>query len=69
MARQVSPWITIDKINKIASLSPPTKKKETQAFLGIVGFWRMHIPNYSQIVSPLYQVTGKKNDFEWDPEQ
>ncbi|XP_049685369.1 uncharacterized protein LOC126050896 [Accipiter gentilis] len=37
--------------------------------LGVVGFWRMHIPNYSQIVSPLYQVTRKKNDFKWGPEQ
>jgi len=45
------------------------QKKEAQAFLGIVGFWRMHIPNYSQIVSPLYHVTRKKNDFEWGPEQ
>jgi len=29
----------------------------------------MHIPNYSQIVSPLYHVTRKKKDFEWGPEQ
>ncbi|RMC21325.1 hypothetical protein DUI87_02186 [Hirundo rustica rustica] len=29
----------------------------------------MHIPEYSQIVSPLYLVTCKKNDFHWDPEQ
>ena len=29
----------------------------------------MHIPNYSLIVSPLYQVTRKKNDFKWGPEQ
>ena len=29
----------------------------------------MHIPNHSQIVSPLYRVTWTKNDFEWGPEQ
>ncbi|RMB91846.1 hypothetical protein DUI87_31774 [Hirundo rustica rustica] len=29
----------------------------------------MHIPEYSQIVSPLYLVTHKKNDFHWGPEQ
>ncbi|GAB0206432.1 hypothetical protein GRJ2_003108800 [Grus japonensis] len=61
--------IPMDIINKIAALSPPTSKKETQAFLGVVGFWRMHIPNYSLIVSPLYHVTRKKNDFKWGPEQ
>ncbi|KAK4807067.1 hypothetical protein QYF61_018408 [Mycteria americana] len=61
--------IPMDVINKITAMSPPTSKKETQAFLGVVGFWRMHIPNYSLIVSPLYQVTQKKNDFKWGPEQ
>ncbi|GAB0202834.1 hypothetical protein GRJ2_002749000 [Grus japonensis] len=61
--------IPVDIINKIAAMSPPTNKKETQAFLGVVGFWRMHIPNYSLRVSPLYHVTRKKNDFKWGPEQ
>ncbi|RMB95488.1 hypothetical protein DUI87_27597 [Hirundo rustica rustica] len=55
--------IPTEVINKITAMSPPTRKKETQAFLGAIGFWRMHIPEYSQIVSPLYLVTRKKNDF------
>jgi len=59
----------MDIINKIAAMSPPTSKKEVQAFLVVEGFWRMHIPNYSQIVSPLCHITWKKNDFEWGPEQ
>ncbi|XP_071311640.1 serine/threonine-protein kinase pim-2-like [Agelaius tricolor] len=29
----------------------------------------MHIPEYSQIVSPLYLVTRKKNTFHWGPEE
>ncbi|RMC19856.1 hypothetical protein DUI87_03422 [Hirundo rustica rustica] len=61
--------IPTEVINKITAMSPPTSKKETQAFLGAIGFWRMHIPEYSQIVSPLYLVTRKKNDFHWGPEQ
>ena len=48
--------ITGDVANKITAMSPPTSKKETQSFLGVVGFWRRHIPNYSLIVSPLYQM-------------
>ncbi|KAK4829633.1 hypothetical protein QYF61_005844 [Mycteria americana] len=39
--------IPMDVINKITAKSLSTSKKETQAFLGAVGFWRMHIPNYS----------------------
>ncbi|RMC21641.1 hypothetical protein DUI87_02508 [Hirundo rustica rustica] len=61
--------IPTEVINKITAMSPPTSKKETQAFLGTIGFWRMHIPEYSQIVSPLYLITRKKNDFHWGPEQ
>ncbi|KFW09699.1 hypothetical protein N327_06656, partial [Fulmarus glacialis] len=61
--------IPMDVINEITAMSPPTSKKETQAFLGVVGFWKMHTPDYSLFVSPLYQVTGKKNDFKWGPEQ
>ncbi|RMC15938.1 hypothetical protein DUI87_08144 [Hirundo rustica rustica] len=61
--------IPTEVINKIIAMSPPTSKKETQAFLGAISFWRMHIPEYSQIVSPLYLVTRKKNDFHWGPEQ
>jgi len=59
----------MDVINKKAAMSPSTSKKETQAFLGVVGFWRMHIPDYSLNVSPHYQVTRKKNNFKWGPEQ
>ncbi|RMC05606.1 hypothetical protein DUI87_17691 [Hirundo rustica rustica] len=61
--------IPTEVINKITAMSPPTSKKETQAFLGIICFWKMHITEYSQIVSPLYLVTHKKNNFHWGPEQ
>ncbi|KAJ7425471.1 hypothetical protein BTVI_02791 [Pitangus sulphuratus] len=61
--------IPSEVIDKIIAMAPPMNKKETQAFLGAIGFWRMHIPEYSQIVSPLYLVTRKKNDFQWGPEQ
>ena len=61
--------IPADVIDKITAVSPPTSKKETQSFLGAVGFWRMHVPNYSLTVSPPYQVMQKKNDFIWGPEQ
>ncbi|KFW09423.1 hypothetical protein N327_01472, partial [Fulmarus glacialis] len=61
--------IPMDVINKITAMSPPTNKKEIQAFLNVVAFWRMHIPNYSQIISPLYQVSHKKKSFKWGPEQ
>lgn len=59
----------MDVVNKITATSPPTNKKEIQAFLGAVGFWGMHISGYSQIVKPLYGITQKKNDFAWSSDQ
>ncbi|XP_017930586.1 integrin alpha-9 [Manacus vitellinus] len=38
----------MDVVNKRAAMFPPTSKKETQTFLGAVGFWMMHIPDYSE---------------------
>ncbi|KAJ7423787.1 hypothetical protein BTVI_08793 [Pitangus sulphuratus] len=61
--------IPTEVIDKITAMASPTSKKKTQAFLNPIGFWRMHIPKYSQIVNPLYLVTCKKNDFHWGPEQ
>lgn len=58
-----------DMINKISAMSPLTSKKETQAFPGTVGFWRMHILEYSQIVRPLNLMTQKKSYFDWGHEQ
>ncbi|RMC18232.1 hypothetical protein DUI87_05113 [Hirundo rustica rustica] len=42
--------IPTEVINKITTMSSPTNKKETQAFLCAIGFWRMYIPEYSQII-------------------
>ncbi|KFO62884.1 hypothetical protein N302_11550, partial [Corvus brachyrhynchos] len=61
--------IPTEVINKTTAMSPPANKKETQAFLGAIGFLQMHIPEYSQIVSPLYLITHKKNNFHWGHEQ
>ena len=61
--------VTSRRINRITVMSLPTNRKETQPFLGVVGFWRIYVPNCSLIVSPLYQVTQKKYNFVWGPEQ
>ncbi|TRZ05062.1 hypothetical protein HGM15179_022045, partial [Zosterops borbonicus] len=36
--------IPTNVINKITVMSPPTNKKESEAFLSAIGFWKMHIP-------------------------
>ncbi|KAK4811370.1 hypothetical protein QYF61_027599 [Mycteria americana] len=50
--------IPMDVINKITAMSPPANKKETQAFLGLVVFWRMHIPEAQVLLAPQLPVLG-----------
>ena len=40
-----------------------------QKSIGLFGYWRQHIPHLGQILQPLYQVTRKKNVFEWSDKQ
>jgi len=40
-------------------------KKELQHELGLLVFWRKHIPNFSIIARPLYDLLRKKAQWEW----
>lgn len=51
----------MDATNRAVTMSPSAK--ETQAFLGLVGFWRIHVPGYSRF------LTQKESYFEWALEQ
>ena len=48
--------------DKLLHLVPPTTKKEAQCFMGLFGFWRMHIPHLG-VLRPIYQVTWKAASF------
>lgn len=58
----------MDVVNKTAALSPVSSRNEAQAFPGAVGFCKVEISEYNQIVGPLYHGTQKKNDFKWGPD-
>lgn len=48
--------LPMDVIKKVSTMSPHANKKETQAFLGLMGFQRKQTPGYICLVSPFYQV-------------
>lgn len=56
-------------IDMVQQMAPPADKKEAQRFIGLMGFWRNHIPHLSLILKPIYKVTRKKHDFTWGLEQ
>ena len=46
----------------------PKNVKEVQRFLGMVNYYRTHIPNLAALAAPLYDLCQKGHKFEWLPE-
>ncbi|KAD7116743.1 hypothetical protein E3N88_04011 [Mikania micrantha] len=57
------------KIEAVKNWSTPTTPTEIRSFLGLAGFYRRFISNFSKIVVPLTALTHKGKPYEWDPEQ
>ncbi|KAF7144954.1 hypothetical protein RHSIM_Rhsim04G0143300 [Rhododendron simsii] len=54
------------KLQTINSWPEPTNIKELRGFLGITGYYRRFIQNYSRMCSPLHYLL-KKDSFVWTP--
>ena len=47
------------KIEAVKSFPAPTTKKDVRVFLGLAGYYRRFIPNYSSLAAPLTDLTKK----------
>ncbi|XP_076448667.1 uncharacterized protein LOC143285290 [Babylonia areolata] len=58
---------TEDKVAKIRDASRPATKKEVRSFLGLSGYYRRFMPNFSTLAAPLSDLTkkGKPNQVQW----
>ncbi|KAF4085358.1 hypothetical protein AMELA_G00117210 [Ameiurus melas] len=52
------------KIKAVKDYPRPTSKKQVRAFLGLAGYYRRFVPNFSAIASPLSDLT-KKGQQDW----
>ncbi len=55
---QVRPQI--NKTAAVATCPRPKTKKEVRQFLGLAGYYRRFVPNYSDLTSPLTDLTKKQ---------
>ena len=74
LGHQVSfDWITVndDNLEKIRMAQRPTTKKEVRSFLGLVNYYRAHIPLFAAISAPLSDFTrkGQLNKVQWGKAQ
>ena len=64
---QISP--DPSKIESIKECARPTSKKQIRSFLGLVGYYRKFIPNFSSVAAVLTDMTrrGAPSKVQWSP--
>jgi hypothetical protein len=64
----VSPeGITVDPgmVKEVLGCKLPKTVSEVQSFLGLAGYYRRFIPNFSKIVKPVTELLKKENKYVW----
>ena len=57
------------KIEAVKSWNQPKTPTEIRSFLGLAGYYRRFISNFSKIAVPLTALTHKGKSFDWGPKQ
>ena len=57
------------KLEAVHNFEQPTTKTQVRTFLGLTGYYRWFIPQYSAVAAPLTDLTRKSlpNRVEWSP--
>jgi hypothetical protein len=68
LGHMVSPdGIVVDpsRVKEVLEWKPPTTVSEVQSFLGLAGYYRQFIPNFSKIVKPITELLRNGNKYLW----
>ncbi|PAA53525.1 hypothetical protein BOX15_Mlig001877g1 [Macrostomum lignano] len=57
-----------EKIKEVRDWSIPRNAKDLQSFLGLAGYYRNFIPEFSIVAAPLFDLTKKDKPFSWREE-
>ncbi|OMJ09126.1 Transposon Tf2-8 polyprotein [Smittium culicis] len=60
---------TGSNISKVIEWPRPKNLTQVRGFLGMCGFYRIWIPNFSSLAEPLYRLTKKTQPFIWGEPQ
>jgi hypothetical protein len=55
------------KLSSLRKLKSPSNIREVQALNGFFNYFRIYIPNYARIMTPLFQLLKKPRNFKWEP--
>jgi hypothetical protein len=54
-----------EKVQEAMDWKPPTTVRQIQSFLGLAGYYRHFIPDFSRIAKPMTELLKKGVKFEW----
>jgi hypothetical protein len=55
------------KVQEVLDWKSPRSVTQIHSFLGLVGYYRRFIPNFSKIAKPMTQLLEKEAKFKWGP--
>ena len=55
-----------DKVRVVREFSIPSNTRQLKGFLGLAGYYRRFIPNFSKIAKPLTQLLRRNIPFVWN---
>jgi len=58
-----------EKVAVMKKFPTPTNTREIKQYLGLCGYYRRFIPNFSKIAKPLTELMRRNAPFEWNKRQ
>ena len=58
-----------DKLTAVSNFPAPRTDRQIKQFLGLAGYYRRFIPNFSKIAKPLTELLKKGAKFQWSNDQ
>ena len=58
--------VDLEKVEAVRSWERPKSVFKIRSFLGLVGYYRRFIEDFSRIAAPMIMLTRKEVKFDWD---